>query len=351
MSSDEGEFGLAALMGDAVPGPAGSGPSAPDRNLGLELVRVTEAAALAAARLMGRGEEDAAEEAAIRAMRLLMDTIPMDGVVVIGEGDKDRAAVLYTGEHMGRGDGPAVDIAVDAVDGRRLAARGMNGALTVAALAERGSIFDPGPCRYMDKIAVGPDAADVIDIAVPVAENLRRIAAATRRPIRDLTVVVLDRPRHAELVEDIRAAGARVRFILAGDVGGAVTAARRGTGVDALFGIGGTAEGVIAACAIKCLGGAIQGRLVPADDEERGAAVAAGYDLDRVLTTDDLVSGEDVFFAATGITGGDLLEGVRYDGETTITQSLAMRTRSGTVRRIDAEHQRAKLKAYSAIEY
>jgi fructose-1,6-bisphosphatase II len=346
---NDDDLGLAALMGDAAPGRAGSGPSAPDRNLGLELVRVTEAAALAAARLMGRGEEDAAEEAAIRAMRLLMDTIPMEGVVVIGEGDKDRAAVLYTGEHMGRGDGPAVDIAVDAVDGRRLAARGMNGALTVAALAERGSIFDPGPCRYMDKIAVGRDAADVIDIAVPVAENLRRIAAATRRPISDLTVVVLDRPRHAGLVD--RAAGARVRFILAGDVGGAVTAARRGTGVDALLGIGGTAEGVIAACAIKCLGGAIQGRLVPADDEERGAAVAAGYDLDRVLTTDDLVSGEDVFFAATGITGGDLLEGVRYDGETTITQSLAMRTRSGTVRRIDAEHQRAKLKAYSAIEY
>jgi fructose-1,6-bisphosphatase II len=203
----------------------------------------------------------------------------------------------------------------------------------------------------MDKIAVGPDAADVIDIAVPVAENLRRIAAATRRPISDLTVVVLDRPRHETLVDEIRAAGARVRLILAGDVGGAVTAARRGTGVDVLLGIGGTAEGVIAACAIKCLGGAIQARLVPADDEERAQALSAGYDLDRIFATDDLVSGEDVFFAATGITGGDLLEGVRYEGETTITQSLAMRTRSGTVRRIDAEHHREKLKAYSSIEY
>jgi fructose-1,6-bisphosphatase II len=227
----------------------------------------------------------------------------------------------------------------------------MNGALAAAALAERGSIFDPGPCRYMDKIAVGPDAADVVDIAVPVAENLRRIAAATRRPIHDLTVVVLDRPRHDRLVSEIRDAGARVRFILAGDLGGAVTAARRGTGADALLGIGGTAEGVIAACAIKCLGGAMQARLVPADDHERAQALAAGYDLDRVLTTDDLVSGKDVFFAATGITDGDLLEGVRYEGETTITQSLAMRSRSGTVRRIDAEHHRDKLKAYSAIEY
>jgi len=351
MYDDDDDLGLAGLMRDGPPGTGAGGGSAPDRNLGLELVRVTEAAALAAARLLGQGQEDAAEEAAIRAMRLMMGSIPMDGVVVIGEGDKDRAAVLYTGEHVGRGDGPAVDIAVDAVDGRRLVARGMPGALAAAALAERGSIFDPGPCRYMDKIAVGPDAAGVIDIALPAAENLRRIAAATGRPIGELTVVVLDRPRHQRLVDEIRAAGARVRFILAGDLGGAVTAARQGSGVDALVGIGGTAEGVIAACAIKCLGGAMQARLVPADDEERAQALSAGYDLDRVLTTDDLVSGRDVFFAATGITDGDLLDGVRYDGEMTITQSLVMRTRSGCVRRIDAEHHREKLKAYSPIKF
>ncbi|HLF40740.1 MAG TPA: class II fructose-bisphosphatase [Acidimicrobiia bacterium] len=323
----------------------------PDRNLGLELVRVTEAAALAAARLMGRGEGEVAEQAAIAAMRLLMDTVPMDGVVAIGEGEKDSASVLFTGESIGRGEGPAVDIAVRAVDGRRLAARGMNGALSAAALAERGSMFDPGPCRYMDKIAVGPEAAGVIDIAAPVAENLRRIAAATSRSLADLTVIVLDRPRHDALVAEIREAGARVKFILAGDIGGAITAARRGTGVDVLLGVGGTSEGVLAAAAIKCLGGAIQARLVPSSDEERALARAAGYDLDRVLTTDDLVSGRDVFFAATGITSGDLLEGVRYDGEITITQSLAMRSRSGTVRRIESEHRREKLKQYSAIEY
>ena len=345
------DLGLATLPPHGDDDERVPGRPRPDRNLGLELVRVTEAAALAAARLMGRGEGEAAEEAAIRAMRLLMDTVPMDGVVVIGEGDKNRASVLYTGETMGRGEGPAVDVAVQAVDGRRLAARAMNGALSAAALAERGSMFDPGPCRYMDKIAVGPEAADVIDIAAPVGENLRRIAAATRRPLADLTVLVLDRPRHETLVQEIREAGARVKFILAGDVGGAITVARRGTGVDVLLGVGGSPEGVIAACALKCLGGAIQGRLVPANDEERSQARAAGYDLDRVLGTDDLVSGRDVFFAATGITSGDLLEGVRYDGEITISQSLIMRSRSGTVRRIESEHRREKLKLYSAIEY
>ncbi len=346
----EYESSLADLPGDQ-PASTGAGHSPPDRNLGLELVRVTEAAALAAARLMGRGDQRTAEEAAVRGMRLMMETLPMDGLVVIGEGEKHAAVMLYHGEVIGRGEGPAVDIAVDAIDGRRLAAKGMNGALSAAALAERGSMFDPGPCRYMEKIAVGQEAAAVIDIAAPVAENLRRIAAARHSRITDLTVVVLDRERHEQLVKEVLEAGARVKFIPAGDVGGAISAARAGTGIDVLLGIGGTAEGVVAACAIKCLGGAMQGRLVPRTDAERDEALAAGYDLDRVLTTDDLVSGDDVFFAATGITDGDLLDGVRYEGDTALTQSIAMRSRSGTVRTINAEHRREKLKRYSSIEY
>ncbi|MGH9038857.1 MAG: class II fructose-bisphosphatase [Acidimicrobiia bacterium] len=324
---------------------------APDRNLGLELVRITEAAALAAARLMGRGDPLSAEEAAARGMRVMLSTLPMDGLVVIGEGEKNNAAVLYHGEVIGQGRGPAVDIAVDAIDGKRLTAEGMNGALSAAALADRGSMFDAGPCRFMEKIAVGSEACDVIDITAPVAENLRRIAAAKHCRIPDLTVVVVDRERHGRLVAEAREAGARVKIILAGDVGGAITAARVGTGVDALIGIGGTAEGVLAACAIKCLGGAIQGRLAPRSDAEREETIAAGYDLDRVLTTDDLVTGDDIFFAATGITDGDLLRGVRYEGEMALTQSIAMRSRSGTVRMIDAEHQREKLMLYSSIEY
>jgi fructose-1,6-bisphosphatase, class II len=346
----EYESGLADLPGDQ-PATTGTAHPAPDRNLGLELVRVTEAAALAAARVMGRGDQRTAEEAAVQGMRLMMDTLPTDGLVVIGEGEKRRAAMLYHGEAIGRGQGLAVDIAVNAIDGRRLAAKGMNGALSAAALAERGSMFDPGPCRYMDKIAVGQEAADVIDITAPVAENLRRIAAARHSRTSDLTVAILDRDRHEQLVKKVLEAGARVRIILAGEIGGAISAARARTGVDVLLGIGGTAEGVVAACAIKCLGGAIQGRLVPDSDAEREEAVAAGYDLDRVLTTDDLVSGDDVFFAATGITDGDLLHGVRYEGDTALTQSIAMRSRSGTVRTINAEHRREKLKRYSSIEY
>jgi fructose-1,6-bisphosphatase II len=342
--------GLADLPGERVSSP-GTDRWAPDRNLGLELVRVTEAAALAAARLMGRGDPQAAEEAAARGMRVMLGTLPMDGLVVIGEGEKNKAAVLYHGEVIGQSRGPAVDIAVDAIDGKRLTAEGLNGALSAAALADRGSMFDPGPCRFMEKIAVGAEAADVIDVAAPVAENLRRIAAAKRSQVPDLTVVIVDRERHGRLVAEAREAGARVKIILAGDVGGAITAARAGTGVDALIGIGGTAEGVLAACAIKCLGGAIQGRLAPRTDAEREETIAAGYDLDRVLTTDDLVTGDDVFFAATGITDGDLLSGVRYEGEMALTQSIATRSRSGTVRMIAAEHSREKLKRYSSIEF
>lgn len=334
-----------------LPGPQPAGRSAPDRNLGLELVRATEAAALAAARLMGRGDPEAVDRAAVDAMRLMLGTVPMDGLVVIGRGEKDDTPTLYSGEAIGKAGAPAVDIAVLPIDGVRLTAQGMNGALSVAALVERGSLLEPGPCAYMDKIAVGQEAADAIDIEAPVADNLRRIASATGSQVADLTVMILDRNRHERLVGDVRDAGARIRFLLDGDVAGAIAAARRGTGVDLLMGIGGTAEGIIAACALKCLGGAIQGRLAPRDEAERERTAGAGYDADRVLATDDLVSGDDVFFAATGITDGDLLGGVRYRGDSAITHSIAMRSRSGTVRLIDAEHHRDKLKRFSAIEY
>ncbi|HEX2295773.1 MAG TPA: class II fructose-bisphosphatase [Actinomycetota bacterium] len=321
---------------------------APDRNLALELVRVTEAAALAAARWMGRGDKEAADQAAVDAMRLLMDTVPMDGVVVIGEGEKDNAPMLYNGERIGNGEPPVVDIAVDPIDGTTLTSKGMNGALAVVALAERGTMFDPGPCVYMEKIAAGEEAADVVDIEAPVAENVKRVAKAKRSDVSDVTVTILDRSRHEQLVKEVREAGARIRFITDGDVAGAISAARSGTSVDLLMGTGGTPEGVIAACAIKCLGGVIQGRLWPRNEQERDAAVEAGYDLDRVLTTDDLVSGEDVFFAATGVTDGDLINGVRYREGAAITQSIVMRSRSGTVRLIDALHRMEKLKKFSA---
>ena len=321
---------------------------APDRNLALELVRVTEAAALAAARWMGRGDKEAADQAAVDAMRLLMDTVPMDGVVVIGEGEKDNAPMLYNGERIGNGEPPVVDIAVDPIDGTTLTSKGMNGALAVVALAERGTMFDPGPCVYMEKIAAGEEAADAIDIEAPVAENIKRVAKAKHSDVSDVTVTILERSRHEQLVKEVREAGARIRFISDGDVAGAISAARPGTSVDLLIGTGGTPEGVIAACAIKCLGGVIQGRLWPRNEQERDAAVAAGYDLDRVLTTNDLVSGEDVFFAATGVTDGDLVNGVRYREGSAITQSIVMRTRSGTVRLIDALHRMEKLKKFSA---
>ena len=323
----------------------------PDRNLALELVRVTEAAALAAARWMGRGDKEAADQAAVDAMRLMLDTVPMDGVVVIGEGEKDNAPMLYNGEQIGNGQPPVVDIAVDPVDGTTLTSKGMNGALAVVALAERGTMFDPGPCVYMEKLVTGPEAADAIDLDAPVADNLQKVAKAKGGEVADLTVCILDRDRHEQLVKEVREAGARIRFITDGDVAGAISAARESSGVDILFGIGGTPEGVIAACAIKCLGGCIQGRLWPRNDDERQRAIEMGYDLDQVLTTDDLVSGDDVFFACTGVTDGDLVDGVRYRGDSARTQSVVMRSRSGTVRIVDAIHRRQKLKKFSSIEY
>lgn len=328
--------------------PAPPPDQVPDRNLGIELVRVTEAAALAAARWMGRGDKEAADQAAVDAMRLMMDTVSMDGVVVIGEGEKDSAPMLYNGEEIGNGEPPVVDIAVDPIDGTTLTAKGMGGALAVVALAERGTMFDPGPCVYMEKIAAGEEARDILDLEAGVTENLKRLAKAKNTDVENLTVVVLDRPRHDTLVKEIREAGARIKFILDGDVAGAIAAARGSEGVDLLVGIGGTPEGVIAACAIKCLGGVIQGRLYPRDDTEREQALAAGYDLNQVLTTDDLVRGEDVFFAATGVTDGELVNGVRYRGKSAVTQSIVMRSRTGTVRVIEALHQRKKLKEISS---
>lgn len=328
-----------------------SSVQAPDRNLALELARVTEAAALAAARWMGRGDKEAADQAAVDAMRLMMDTVSMDGIVVIGEGEKDEAPMLYNGEKIGNGEPPFVDVAVDPIDGTTLTSKGQGGALSVVAVSERGTMFDPGPCVYMEKIVAGEEGADAIDIEAPIAENLNAVAKVKHADVSDLTVVILDRSRHEQIVKEIREAGARIKFIPDGDVAGAVSAAREGTGVDLLIGIGGTPEGVIAASAIKCLGGAIQGRLWPRNDAEREEAEAAGYDIERVLTTDDLVAGEDVFFAATGVTEGDLLRGVRYRGDSAITQSIVMRSRSGTVRLIDALHRREKLKKFSAIQY
>ncbi len=323
----------------------------PDRNLALELVRVTEAAALAAARWMGRGDKEAADQAAVDAMRFMMDTVPMDGVVVIGEGEKDNAPMLYNGEQIGNGEPPVVDIAVDPIDGTTLTSKGMNGALSVVALAERGSMFDPGPCVYMEKLVTGQDAADLIDLDAPISDNLEKVAKGKGASVPDLTVCILDRDRHEQIVKEVREAGARIRFITDGDVAGAISAARENSGVDVLIGVGGTPEGVIAACAIKCLGGVIQGRLWPRNDDERQRAIDAGYDLDQVLTTDDLVSGQDVFFACTGVTDGDLVDGVRYRGDDARTQSVVMRSRSGTVRIVDAIHRRQKLKQFSSIEY
>jgi fructose-1,6-bisphosphatase II len=334
-----------------APENSGGSERTPDRNLALELVRVTEAAALAAARWMGRGDKDAVDQAAVDAMRLLLGTVPMDGVVVIGEGEKDDAPMLYNGEEIGNGQPPLVDIAVDPVDGTRLTAKGQGGALAVVALAERGTMFDPGPCVYMEKIAAGEEAAEAIDLEAGVTENLKRVAKAKGGEVSDLTVVILDRDRHEQLAKEIRESGARIKFIPDGDVAGAISAARDGTGVDLLIGIGGTPEGVIAACAIKCLGGVIQGRLWPRSDEERGKAIAAGYDLDKVLTTNDLVSGEDVFFAATGVTDGDLVKGVRYRAASAVTQSIVMRSRTGTIRIVEALHRRKKLKTLSSIVY
>ncbi|HEV8088660.1 MAG TPA: class II fructose-bisphosphatase [Actinomycetota bacterium] len=323
----------------------------PDRNLAMELVRVTEAAALAAGRWVGRGDKNAADGAAVDAMRLMIDSVSMDGVVVIGEGEKDAAPMLFNGEQVGSGSGPQTDVAVDPIDGTTLTSVGQPNALSVIALAPRGAMFFPGSAMYMHKIATGPEAAGVIDIGAPVAENVRQVAKAKGKRPEEVSVTVLARPRHDGLIAEIREAGARVLLITDGDVAGAIVAALPRTEVDLLLGIGGTPEGVIAAAALKCLGGSIQGKLYPRSDEERHVLVEEGYDLERVLSTDDLVAGDDVFFAATGITDGYLLEGVEYWPDGATTYSTVMRARSGTIRSVKSDHRFEKLERFSAIEY
>ena len=323
----------------------------PDRNLAMELVRVTEAASLAAGRWIGRGDKNAADKAAVDAMRLMIDTVSMHGTVVIGEGEKDEAPMLYNGEEVGDGTGPGVDVAVDPIDGTRLTSVGQPNALSVIALAERGSMFFPGAAVYMEKVATGPEAAQAIDVTAPPEENVRRVAKAKGVRPEEITVTILDRDRHADLIAAVRAVGARVFLITDGDVAGAIAASAPRSGVDLLMGIGGTPEGVISAAALKCLGGAIQGRLWPRTDDERQMLLDQGFDLDAVLTSDDLVSGRDVFFAATGITDGSLLRGVRYWPDGATTYSIVMRSQSGTVRYVEAHHQFEKLERFTAIDY
>ncbi|WP_282593960.1 class II fructose-bisphosphatase [Nocardioides xinjiangensis] len=325
----------------------------PERNLALELVRVTEAAAMAAGRWVGRGDKNDADRVAVEAMRVMISTVEMRGTVVIGEGEKDNAPMLYNGEEVGDGTGAECDVAVDPIDGTTLTAKGMSNAISVLAVSPRGSMYDPSAVFYMEKLVTGPEAADVVDIRLPVRENIARVAKAKGLSAHDVTVVLLDRPRHAKLVEDIRETGARIKYITDGDVAGAIMAARPDTGVDLLLGVGGTPEGIIAACAMKCLGGTIQGRLWPQDDDERQKALDAGHDLDpdNVLHTDDLVTGDDAFFVATGITDGELMRGVRYRGDGVTTHSLVMRSRSGTVRSITADHRLSKLRALSSIDF
>jgi fructose-1,6-bisphosphatase II len=319
--------------------------SRPDRNLALELVRVTEAGALASARWIGRGDKIAADQAAVDAMRSVLDTVQMDGVVVIGEGEKDEAPMLYNGERIGDGTAPQVDIAVDPLEGTTLTARGMPRALSVIALSERGTMFDPGPCVYMEKIAAGSQFADLLDLDRPLEETLKLIAKRKDADITDVMVIMLDRPRHEEALRGIRETGARVRLIADGDVSAALLAVSERSTVDLMWGVGGTPEGVISAAAIKCTGGQLVSRLWPRDDAERSAAVAAGYDLDRQMTVDDLITSDDCFFSATGVTDGDVVQGVHYlsAGRAT-TESLVMRSRSGTVRRVHATHDRTKLR-------
>ena len=321
------------------------------RNLALELVRVTEAAALTAARWMGRGDKEAADQAAVDAMRLVLGTIAMDGVVVIGEGQKDEAPMLYVGEQVGCASEPKVDIAVDPIDGTRLLSQGQPNSIATVAVAERGALFESPHVMYMEKIAVGPEAAGAIDINDSVEANLRRIATAKHREVPDLTVVILDRPRHETLIQEVRAAGARIKLITDGDVAGAVMTAMSNTGVDVLLGIGGAPEAVVAACALKCIGGDIQCKLWPRNDEEWQAVAEHQLDVAQVLTCAELVGGDNVFFAATGITDGELLKGVHYFGGGATTQSLVMRSRSGTVRKIDAVHRLSKLRQYAAFPF
>ena len=310
-----------------------------DRNIALDLVRVTEAAALAASRWMGRGDKEGADGAAVDAMRLALRTVSMDGTVIIGEGEKDEAPMLYNGERIGDGSPPECDIAVDPIDGTTLTSKGRGNALAVIALSEKGSMFDPGPCVYMDKLAVGPELVGLCSIELSATENLKAVAKAKRIDIRDVTAVVLDRDRHDDLVAEIREAGARIRLIPDGDVAGAITTAWPDSGADIMFGIGGTPEGVIAAAALKGMGGELQGRLWPRNDEERNAAISAGYDLSKVLSTDDLVAGDNCFFAATGITDGELLKGVHVSAGFVSTQSLVIRSKTGTVRLMNARHR------------
>jgi fructose-1,6-bisphosphatase II len=336
-------------MEQQVPEPASH---APDRNLALELARVTEAAAMAAARWVGRGDKNGADGAAVGAMRMMINSVSMQGVVVIGEGEKDNAPMLFNGEEVGDGTGAACDVAVDPIDGTRLCANGMSNAISVLAVAGRGSMYDPSAVFYMDKLATGPAAAGVVDISAPPAVNIAAVAKAKGESPQDVTVVILDRPRHEELIRQVRETGARIHLITDGDVAGAIMAARDDTGIDLLLGTGGTPEAIIAACALKCLGGVIQGRLAPTDEAERRRALDAGHDLDRILTTDDLVSSDDVFFASTGITDGELMAGVRYrPGGGANTHSLVMRSRSGTTRSIKSEHSLSKLHAYSSINF
>jgi fructose-1,6-bisphosphatase II len=318
---------------------------APDRNLALELVRVTESAAMGAGRWVGRGDKNAADQAAVDAMRAMLDSVDMAGVVVIGEGEKDEAPMLYNGEEVGNGDGPDVDVAVDPLEGTRLCALGQPNAIAVMAVAERGTMFFPGAAVYMEKIAVGPQGIDVIDINASPTENVQAVAKAKDVSVRDLNVVVLERDRHEDLIGELRQAGAVVNLIRDGDVAPSIAAARGGTGVDMLYGIGGTPEGVISAAALKCVGGGIQGKLWPRNDEERQKLVDAEIDPERVLHTSDLVAGEDVFVAATGVTTGSLLRGVRYVPNGAVTDSIVMRSRSGTVRRVEATHALDKLEA------
>ncbi|WP_370248927.1 class II fructose-bisphosphatase [Nocardioides sp.] len=326
-------------------------PQAPDRNLALELVRVTEAAAMAAGRWVGWGDKNGADGVAVNAMRVMISTIGMRGTVVIGEGEKDNAPMLYNGEEVGDGTGPECDVAVDPIDGTTLTAKGMNNAISVLAVSPRGSMYDPSAVFYMEKLVTGPEAADLVDLRYPVAENIALVAKAKHKKPADVTVVLLDRPRHQQLVDDIRATGARIKFISDGDVAGAIMAARPDTGVDLMLGIGGTPEGIIAACALKCMDGVIHGRLWPQDDDEKQRALDAGHDLDAVLTTDQLVTGDDCFFVATGITDGELMKGVRYSSGYTTTHSLVMRSRSGTIRSITSEHRLEKLRSFSAIDF
>jgi fructose-1,6-bisphosphatase II len=331
--------------------PSHASPEVPDRNLALELVRVTEAAAMAAGRWVGRGDKIGGDGAAVDAMRQLIGTVSMRGVVVIGEGEKDQAPMLFNGEQVGCGDGPECDVAVDPIDGTTLMAKGMPNAIAVMAVSERHTMYDPSAVFYMEKLVTGAEAADVVDITAPVVHNVQAVAKAKGGAVEDVTVCLLDRPRHEDLVREVREAGARIKFISDGDVAGAVMACSEGTGVDLLLGIGGTPEGIITACAVKCLGGTIQGRLWPQKKSEFVNAAAAGLDLGAVLGPDDLVRSDNVFFVATGITDGELVRGVRYRGGGATTESLVMRSKSGTIRRVTSQHALNKLRAYSAVDF